>query len=422
MFPPVPAPFTGSLPQDLAEDMRLPHLIDRCFAAITLAAGAGAAIVAATLGHAAWPMSLASGCLAMLPPALLGLWTTRRAGALSGLAVPLLYQRVVDYIGASGRGQAVAAAADNPVDSFAGLVATTVRDLDGSRAAHARTRHSARLAGAALQAGRDQASRLAAHLRGDGVAMANAASGLMAASTRLANEAAQTSDGAAATEDSVARVAEQAISLAGSVRNVTVHITRMTEIAVNSAEAATGAQARIAGLDTSARALEQTMAQVGRALQMAGACGRQASLQAAAGEPVAADLAANLREMAVCADRALAAMLAVVVGLRTETASADRRIAELSALIQSQFELGITLSDAVGQQGEDVARVLGLLAEAHSGFAAVRAGVDAMGVRNNAQLASAEALRGSIARLPAHADTIAGILRGIPDFTPTLEF
>ena len=155
---------------------------------------------------------------------------------------------------------------------------------------------------------------------------------------------------------------------------------------------------------------------------MAGACGREASAQAASGAPVSADLAANLLEMASCADAALTTMLVAVTGLRTEAVAANRRIADLSALLQGQHELGDTLGQAVEQQGEQIAQMLGLVQEAHSGFAAVQAGMDAISRRNSAQLASAEALRGSISRLPGHADTIAGILRGIPDFAPPLEY
>ena len=422
MFPPVPASFAGSVPQAPAEDHRLSRLLDYCFSAVAAFTGICAGIEAGLLEHATWQTSLIAGCLAMVPPMALGFWAIERAGAASSLSVARVYDRVAQGIRAPAGGQAVAAAYESPVDSFAGLVSGTVRQLRRSLAAHAITWQAARAASDALQAGRDQADRLATHLRGDGAAMADAVSGIMVSSARLAHDAAQTSSGAAATEDAVAKVAEQAMGLAGSVRHVTTQITRMGEIAANAAKAALGAQVHLAGLDTQARGLDTSAGQVSRALQMAGACGREARAQAASGAPVSADLAANLQEMTSCAEAALTTMLAVVTGLRTETAAASRRVAELSALIQSQHELGEALGQAVGQQGEDVAHVLGLVQEAHSGFAAVQAGVDAISRRNTAQLADAEALRGSISRLPAHADTIAGLLRGIPDFAPPLEY
>ena len=430
MFPPVPAPFAGSVPQTPAADHRLLQLLDRCFGLLALFTGVCAGAEAGLLQHATWRISLAAFCLAMLPPVALGFWAIERAGALSSLGVSRLYDRVVQGLRSQAGTQAVEAVQETPLDSFAGLVSATVRQLGQSVAAHTRTRQAARAANAALQTGRDQAGLIAAHLRGDGAAMADAASGIMACSARLADAAAEASSGAAATGDAVAKVAEQAVGLAGSTRVVTDQITRMTRIAANAAEAAQGAQAHLAGLDTRARGLEATVGQVGRALQMAGACGReaiaqagaQAGGQAGAGVPVSADLAAHLQEMASCADAVLTTMLAAVNGLVTEAAAAQRRITDLSALLHSQHEMGDTLGQAVQRQSEDIAQVLGLVQQAHSGFAAVQAGMDSIARRNTAQLASAEVLRGSISRLPAHADTIAGILRGIPDFTPPLEY
>ena len=418
MFPPVPAPFAGSVLQAPVADHRLARLLDQCFGLLAVFTGACAGVEAGLYEHATWRTSLAAGCLAMLPPTVLGFWAIERAGALSDLSVARLYDRVAQSLRASGEGQAVPAARETALDSFAGLVSGTVRQLRRSLAAHARTRQAARAANAALRTRRDEAGQLAANLRGDGAAMADAASGIMASSARLADAAAQARRGAAATEDVVAKVAGQAVGLAGSTRQVTGQITLMAQIAVNAAEVAQGAQVHLAGLDTSARGLEAAASQVSRALQMAGACGREAGAQAGAGAPVGADLAANLREMASCADAALTNMLAVITGLMAETAAANRRIVDLSALLQSQHELGDSIGQAVVQQGEDISEMLVLVQEAHSGFAAVQAGRDAISRRNNAQLANAEALRGSISRLPAHADTIASILRGIPDFAP----
>ena len=361
MFPPVPAPFSGSVPQQFAGDRRLSHLLDCCFGAGAIFTGTCAAMEAGLLEDASWQTSLGVGCLAMLPPMALGFWAIARAGALSSLAVTRLYDRVVQHLQAHAGSRAVPGAPGSPIDSFAGLVSGSVLHLKRSLAAQARAREAAQSASQALRAGREQAGRLAAHLRGDGAAMASAASDIMVASAKLADDAAQTSSGAASMDDTVAKVAEQAIGLAGSVRHVTGQIIRITEVAVMAAEAAMGAQAHLAGLDTRARSLETTARQVGRALQMAGACGRQAGTQAASGVAVSADLAANLQEMASCADAALTSMMVVITGLRTEAAAANRRVAELSALVQSQHELGDALSHAVGQQSEDVAHVLGLI-------------------------------------------------------------
>ena len=155
MFPPVPAPFAGSVLQAPVTDRRLSQLLDRCFGALAIFTGACAGAEAGWLEHATWQTSLAAGCLAMLPPVALGFWAIERAGALSILSVTRLYDRVLLSLGASAASQAVAAIPETPIDSFAGLVSGTVGQLRRSLAAHASTRQLARAASAALQTGRN---------------------------------------------------------------------------------------------------------------------------------------------------------------------------------------------------------------------------------------------------------------------------
>ena len=77
---------------------------------------------------------------------------------------------------------------------------------------------------------------------------------------------------------------------------------------------------------------------------------------------------------------------------------------------------------AVAQQGEEIAALLRTLDEAQSGFMMLRASVDAVSRHGSAGAAKTETLRKAALRLPAHAESLASILRGIPDFAPRYDF
>ena len=425
MFPPHPEPFAGAVPASLPAASRLPRQIEVSLAALSLFAGGSAALGAAGFAGAGWPDAVKLAALAMLVPALVGIALMEAAAETPGQSVTRLWSRIARHV-AVAEGRAVRGALGEDADEgFAGLVGAMLLRLKRLQVMETAGLEAARAANAALQSVRDEAAGIVTRFRDDGAALTDAASDIMAASARLAGEAAETRTGAAATEASVGRMTDQVVSLAGSVGHVTGQIRRMSEIAATAAGAAFGAQTHLAGLDEKARSFGNTAGQVGRALQMAASCGRVAGAQAEGQDDdgrVAADLAANLQEMASCADQALSDMQSAVKGLLADAAAAGTRLAELSALIESQHALGEALSYAVGQQGEDIGQVLGLLNEAHAGFTVLRAGVDAITASNNARLASAETLRGAVARIPAHADTIARILRGIPDFAPPILY
>ena len=422
MFLPHPEPFAGSTPHDHTPANPLPRQIELALAGIAVCTGVAAALGAMAAPGAAWPAAVKLAAVAMLVPALIGIWLMEAAAEAPSQTVTRLWSRIAERV-AMAPGQAVhGSIREDALDGFAGLLGGMLLKLKRLQVAGTQARLSAEAANAALQAARDHAAGCAFQLRDDGAAATVAASDIMAASASLAASAQETSTGAEAAEESVASMTDQAVSLAGSVRIVTQQISRMTEIAASAAGAALGAQTHLSGLDGRARDFGASASQVGRALQMAASCGRAAGDQASADSPVAADLAANLMEMACCADQALGTMQGAVNGVLADAASATRRLAELSALIESQHELGLALSRAVSQQGEDISQVLGLLNEAHAGFGLLRAGVAAISASNNARLASAETLRGAVHRIPAHADTIAHILRGIPDFAPPLEY
>ena len=156
-------------------------------------------------------------------------------------------------------------------------------------------------------------------------------------------------------------------------------------------------------------------------LRQAGDLGRRAG-DAAAQDDAQGSVMAEIQALACTAVVAVDGMTAAVAELRIEAELANRRVAELSDLIQAQHDLGHAVCHAVMQQGEDIAAMLARLNEAHTGFATLRAGVEAVTRTGAERAANAGALRAAANRLPTHADTVASILRGIPDFAPPPDF
>jgi hypothetical protein len=150
-----------------------------------------------------------------------------------------------------------------------------------------------------------------------------------------------------------------------------------------------------------------------------------ASVAAAQAGLEGADLASVGQELLRFVDATKATLdesLAVLRSITAETAEATRRVAEIDAMVQSQHEAGTAMSRAVDQQGEEIGRLLKDIYEARSGFAALRAGVDAVSRAGATRTQSAAALRDAAGKLPTHADAVASLLRDIPDFRPAQEF
>ncbi len=403
---------------------RLPHVLDLTFGLIAVLTAIGV-WTGLSLSGTYGPQTMAVvSLLGALVPAFAGLLLVHQAAEQPHLGASRIYNQLRQRLEAGS-----SAAAGNPDEdvyqSIANLTADAVFRVGRLAAHREHLEGAATTANEALQAGRDHASQLASRLRRDGETAADAASGLITVSARLHQDATATHQGSLAAEQAVSGLIDRTIGLTAAISTVTAQIGRMSDVATRGAETAFGAQRSLLGLNDKVVVLSRSADQIARVLEMAGHCGLAASAQAAGGgteHRVSADLAANLHQMASSADQALAAMQAMVAGLRSEAALASRRVAELSELIHGQHELGNALNHAIEQQGREVAQVLTLVNETRAGVAMVRAGADAVATGSANRLAGAETLRGVANRIPGHADTIAEILRGIPDFMPPTEF
>ena len=422
MFNSAPAAFAGSTPSGPSSSSKLPYILDLTFGVIAVLTASAIWTGLSLSGAFSVQTMVIVSLLGGLVPTFAGLLLVDQAAEQPHLWTARIYNQLRQRLEAGPGPAAVGRSTDEDVyQSIANLTADAVFRVSRLQADRDHLEGAAATTNEALQAGRDQARQLALCLRHDGETVATAASGLINASTRLHEDATAARQGSLAAEHAVSGLIDRAVGLTAAISIVTAQVGRMSDFATRGAETAFGAQRSLISLNDKVVVLSRSADQVARVLELAGECGRTASEQATGDGTeagVSAELAADLRNMASNADQALAAMQAMVAGLRSEAALASRRLAELSELIRGQHEIGDVLGNAIEQQGQEVAQVLTLVSEARAGVSMLRDGVEALASGSTDHVASAETLRGMADRLPGHADTIAAILRGIPDFQP----
>jgi hypothetical protein len=108
--------------------------------------------------------------------------------------------------------------------------------------------------------------------------------------------------------------------------------------------------------------------------------------------------------------------------MSSQAAEASAAAQEICEQVKAHHELGLALSHAVRQQGQEIAGILHILDAARSGIVTLRASVQAVTRHGTARLAKSDSLREAAARLPGHADAMARILRDLPDLVPSPGF
>jgi|GEM_PF-2205078 len=427
MFRPIPAQAAASMPNMAPPADRHLQRIEWVLAGLTLTIATILSIGLRIALPAMGGMSMLKiGSCAMLIIALPGMWIVEQVAAMPLSSTANLWAAVQQLVLHGSAPRAVARRdVEAPPHALAALMADVILQLRRLQNGRLQGRDAARSTNVKLQAGRDQARQLALALRSDGASLADAASGIMLASSRIAEDTSATLSHANDTEREVGAAIERATGLAASMRATTVEIGRMTRTAITASDAALGAQRSVAALDGRSEMLAQTADQVRSALQTAAKCGQAFSLAGAKqGEDgrAVADSAAELQQMAAATEQTLSTMQLTLTELRVETGEASRRMIELSDLIQAQHVLGQSIAQSIDHQSNDIGAMLHHLSGAHAGFATLRAGVDAVTRSSTTRLSGAEALRGAANRLPEHAEAISNILRGIPDFVPPLDF
>ncbi len=427
MHRPIPGPFHGSVPQEDAPGVQLGRAVDVCvsFMTVTTACSVALAMYAVGTGPDPWVV-LRLACLAGLAVALPAMWLLERTADAPRLAVTQLFSQVQMRVAAAENRQAVLSVPEDAYRGIAGLLGDLAIQARRLQAGRDDSAEAARGVSKALAAGREQARQLALMLKKDAAALGQAAEDISMTAQRLWGEMSAAQTSVEFTQAAMGAVTSGAVGLASAVRATTAEAERSTALAVRLSEAAFGVQRSIAGLDDKTASLVLATEAVAGVLKQAGDLGRDASVEAAPagtqGGVAAPGIAAELKALAAAAIVSLDGMQAAVAELRIETGLASRRVVELSDLIKSQHDLGHAVCHAVMQQGEDIAAMLARLNEAHSGFATLRASVEAVTRTGAERAGNAEALRAAAKRLPTHAESVALILRGIPDFAPPADF
>jgi len=369
---------------------------------------------------------LRASSLVMLAGALLGLWLMQLAAGWQRLGAALILQAVERKLAQQPRAQAVFLQPEQmAAGGIAGLVQALVwrvRRLNGTLPAPSEPAASYE---AALREGRKEAQQVVSSLYQDAVILEEASGEIETASDRLAEDARAADMEAAATATRMNQAADQVVALTGAVRTTTDEVKRMTASAVDLAEQAFAGHRFVADLDDRTAALVVKAGQIEDLLTALGSLGRSAAVEAArigeAGQPFA-PIAADLQEVACSAQAAIKAMQSEVSAMSVLVADMGRTAQEICDRVKAQQELGLALSYAVNQQADEIAGVLRTIDALRSGFVTLRASVEAVSQRGSTRLAKSDTLREAAGRLPAQADTIARILRDLPDFAPSPEF
>ncbi len=425
MLRPVPAPFHVSLPMEAYPANRLARLIDLSFGGLALLAACAVWAGAARLGTPPDPATvLAYSSAGLLVPSLVGLWVMRHAEDAPRLALARIYESVLRRLAQGDRLAVPAAGGGEGYAALAGLLgdlAVMTRKLRGAWSRDAgdggRLQH-------AVNAARGRARALADSIGQDAAALDAAAIQAEREDASLARSVGEAERSFEWTQGAVDRALQGVTGLTEAVRATTTGTRRMEELATRLSLGAHGAQTVFAGLEARLGGLDASLGQIDRAARSVGALA-SASVAAAKAGLEGADLASVGQELLRFVDATKATLdesLAVLRSITAETAEATRRVAEIDAMVQSQHEAGTAMSRAVDQQGEEIGRLLKDIYEARSGFAALRAGVDAVSRAGATRTQSAAALRDAAGKLPTHADAVASLLRDIPDFRPAQEF
>ena len=420
MFRPAPDTFFGSTREDGLPGEGLAETIVPCFATLAVI-GALAVWVGAYIrdGHADPFEVLKVSCCVLLAPALLGVWLSRRIAAEPQRVITRLYAMILHGMTPPGPLSAPHVA-EVGVDGIAGLIGQILRRTMRL----ARVEQAAQAMRQALCSGQAQAARLTVDLRYEAADLAQAATQIGSTGACIAREM-QASAGSLTLGDlALARAADTIECITANVRATTCCVEQMTSTAVHLSDIAHATHAAVAGHEDRSSHLVVALDRIEQAVQTAvrllrDAAQPEARMLAEEGGP--AGLAHQMIHAAGDCQPALFAAHTMLRELMAETKAANTRIVELGEIIGKQHELGLAVGHAVQQQAADIGAVLTDLYEARSGFAMLRASVDAVAQAGSMGLDVAGRMRETALRLPSQADRMAEILRGIPDFGPLDE-
>ena len=423
MQSPSPGPFYGSMPSPDLAGAQHTRVLDASFSALALLGAAGVFAGAHLAGPQADMVAVAKvSCAVLLVTALTGMWMIERSAEAPRLGVTLLLESLRRHSDNRTSRRAVALSPNQvPARGLAGLLEGFLAWLDrlGEPAAASTEPELAALDR------RDEAQRLVAALYCEADGLSDTSNDIEESARRLAGDLDTAEQACNLTQSALSRLTGRVVALTGAVAKTTAEADRVSVASVALSELAFASQRKVATLDDRASSIQSDIESIGRLLGRVGGLTEATYISASrlghAGTPVVT-LALELRELGGAALATIAGIEATLAEMSSQAATATKSALEIGEHIHHHHELGLGLSHAVSQQGAEIAEILRMLDEAQAGFLTLRAGVEAVTRHSLARSAQTAKLREAAGRLPTHAEQVAHVLRGLPDFAPPIEF
>ena len=410
MIRPHPGSFHGSMPSPDFSGARHARRMDLCFSGLALLACTGVWLGAAYGGPGADIVGLTKlSCAAVLVSAATGMWVIQRATSVPRLAVTPLVQAVRRRLtGQAFRQAVILAPHEMPAHGLTGLAedlkAWLQRQPGNQASPEAASAHSW-----------EQAQQIMTDLYREADFLGEASHGITDEDRHLTGELGKAGAACKTMQTALAQLTDRVVSLTEAVGGTTAEAQRVVSLSVGLSEQAFAGQLHVAGLDDQSATLQLGAEQVESLLLRLDRFG-------AGTDALPAVLAADLQSLAAGVRQTIGGLQANLAEMADQARSAALTACELGERVKGQHDLGLGLAHAVTQQGEEVGEILRILAEAQTGFVTLRDSVEAVTRHSPARTAKAEQIRKAAARLPTHAETLASVLRSLPDFAPPIEY
>jgi hypothetical protein len=362
---------------------------------------------------------LGASSTVLLCAAMLGMWLMNRVAGWERLGIAAILGAVEERLFQHRNSRAVRlASAQTEAPGIAGLVDALIYRVQRWERPVLGYPDQGAAYDAALRQGRAEAQLIVSALYQDADVLAETAADVTDDLLGLASAGQQAGQACETSEVSINQVIERVKSLTGTVDAMTAEVRRVSASAIVLSDRALAAHRSVTGLDDRTATLLVGIEQMGDALKRIGNLGQSVAFEAARSGAAAiafAPIVSGIQELSRGTVASLASLQGEVAVMCDQAAEASLLAQDLCEKVRVHHELGLALSCALRQQGEEIAGILHALDESHSGFVTLRASVEAVTLSGAARQARSKTLREVAARLPGHADAMVRVLRDLPD-------
>jgi hypothetical protein len=420
MHSPIPGPFHGSIPSPDHAGAQHARLLDASFSALALLAAAGVWAGATLSGPQGDMVAVAKvSCVVLLITALTGMWLIERSAEMPRLGVTLLIESLRHRWDRRAARRAVALSPkETPARGLAGL-------LEGFSSWLNRLGETPAPVQEAAPDRHVEAQRLVAALYQEADSLSDTSNDIEESGRRLLGDVGGAEHACNQTQSALSRMTDRVVALTGAVSRTTAEAERVSAAGVELSELAFKSQQKIAVLDDRTASLLADIEHIERLLGRVGGLTESTYITGSRlgerGTPVVT-LALELRDLGATALASILGIEATLAEMGSQAAAATKAAEQIGTRVHAQHELGLGLSHAVLQQSAEIAEIMRMLDEAQAGCLTLRASVEAVTRHGLARSVQTAKLREAAGRLPTHADNVASVLRGIPDFAPRIDF